>query len=84
MHIPITDRCYITAERVEPDSTNMFSGEAEKSVLKPVPGSTIRCLDDPTFDSDINSPSGSRNTTEDVLESARDRFDRFWGNASTN
>jgi hypothetical protein len=78
--------CSISAERVDTDSTNKPSGsDADtKSASKPVPGSTIRCLDDPTFESDINSPSGSRNATEDVLESARDRFDRFWGNTSAN
>lgn len=46
---------------------------------KPVPGATIR-IDDPTFDPAINSPSPSGNRTAfDVLEKARDRFDRFWG-----
>ncbi|XP_055623141.1 serine/threonine-protein kinase pakA isoform X2 [Toxorhynchites rutilus septentrionalis] len=48
---------------------------------KPVPGSTLRCLDDPTFESDINSPVANRNVASDVLDKARDRFDRFWGNA---
>ncbi|XP_038105860.1 nascent polypeptide-associated complex subunit alpha, muscle-specific form isoform X9 [Culex quinquefasciatus] len=48
---------------------------------KPVPGSTLRCLDDPTFDTaDINSPVTNRNVASDVLDKARDRFDRFWGN----
>ncbi|XP_062564662.1 proteoglycan 4 isoform X2 [Armigeres subalbatus] len=47
---------------------------------KPVPGSTLRCLEDPDFESDINSPMGSRNVTSEVLDKARDRFDRFWGN----
>ncbi|XP_036329562.1 mucin-19 isoform X2 [Rhagoletis pomonella] len=78
---------------------------------KPVPGSTLRCLDDPIFDVDIaahlgggggvggvgigvsaggggNTSSSSTSTTtavtarttaQDVLEKARDRFDRFWG-----
>ncbi|XP_018796316.1 PREDICTED: actin cytoskeleton-regulatory complex protein PAN1 isoform X6 [Bactrocera latifrons] len=71
---------------------------------KPVPGSTLRCLDDPIFDVDIghlggggggvsaggggNTSSSSTSTTtavtarttaNDVLEKARDRFDRFWG-----
>ncbi|XP_054746903.1 proteoglycan 4 [Anastrepha obliqua] len=73
---------------------------------KPVPGSTLRCLDDPIFDVDIghlggggggigvsaggggNTSSSSTSTTtavtarttaHDVLEKARDRFDRFWG-----
>lgn len=47
---------------------------------KPVPGSTLRCLEDPTFDPEINSPSaGNRTMASDVLEKARDRFDRFWG-----
>ncbi|XP_035898855.1 proteoglycan 4 isoform X9 [Anopheles stephensi] len=47
---------------------------------KPVAGSTLRCLDDPTFESDINSPLGNRNVATEVLDKARDRFDRFWGN----
>ncbi|CAO1442424.1 unnamed protein product [Diamesa tonsa] len=51
---------------------------------RPVPGSTLRCLEDPVFDADINSPSSSNrnavNPSTDELEKARDRFDRFWGN----
>ncbi|ETN64746.1 hypothetical protein AND_003502 [Anopheles darlingi] len=47
---------------------------------KPVPGSTLRCLEDPAFESDINSPVGTRNVASEVLDKARDRFDRFWGN----
>ncbi|XP_049285657.1 proteoglycan 4 isoform X3 [Anopheles funestus] len=47
---------------------------------KPVAGSTLRCLDDPTFESDINSPLANRNVATEVLDKARDRFDRFWGN----
>ncbi|XP_052866169.1 serine/arginine repetitive matrix protein 1 [Anopheles cruzii] len=47
---------------------------------KPVPGSTLRCLDDPAFESDINSPLGNRSVATEVLDKARDRFDRFWGN----
>lgn len=55
---------------------------------KPVPGSTLRCLDDPTFDSSelhhlpsttTSSSAGQRTMASDVLEKARDRFDRFWG-----
>lgn len=65
---------------------------------KPIPGSTLRCLDDPSMifveDPSIavggssSSPSTStattsttahRTTATDVLEKARDRFDRFWG-----
>lgn len=50
---------------------------------RPVPGSTLRCLDDPDFP-DINSPpSAVRNivnpATVEVVDKARDRFDRFWG-----
>ncbi|KFB41296.1 AGAP004033-PA-like protein [Anopheles sinensis] len=47
---------------------------------KPVPGSTLRCLDDPAFESDINSPIANRSVATEVLDKARDRFDRFWGN----
>lgn len=51
---------------------------------KPVPGSTLRCLDDPAYESDINSPVGNRNVSTEVLDKARDRFDRFWGNPEGN
>jgi hypothetical protein len=52
---------------------------------RPVPGSTLRCLEDPNFP-DINSPPSAvsaRNivnpATVEVVDKARDRFDRFWG-----
>ena len=52
---------------------------------RPVPGSTLRCLEDPSFP-DINSPPSvvaARNivnpATVEVVDKARDRFDRFWG-----
>jgi hypothetical protein len=56
---------------------------------RPIPGSTLRCLDDPNFP-DINSPPSNLNamTTsaasrglaiEEEADKARDRFDRFWG-----
>lgn len=75
----------------------------------------MRCLEDPIFDPEINSPSSTRNptaavpatktagptavattgvtadapatgssaATTDVLEKARNRFDRFWGGNNT-
>ncbi|XP_037809729.1 uncharacterized protein LOC119602340 isoform X7 [Lucilia sericata] len=75
---------------------------------KPVPGTTIRVLEDPMFDVDVilassaaaggqqqqqqqaanlssssnsttTTASTARTTATDVLEKARDRFDRFWG-----
>lgn len=47
---------------------------------KPVPGSTIRRLDDPNFDSDITSNVTTKGpAATDDLNEARDRFDRFWG-----
>lgn len=55
---------------------------------RPVPGSTLRCLDDPSFP-DINSPPSavaSRNivnpATVEIVDKARDRFDRFWGGSN--
>lgn len=55
---------------------------------RPIPGSTLRCLDDPDFP-DINSPSSAvaaRNivnpATVEVVDKARDRFDRFWGSSN--
>lgn len=47
---------------------------------KPVPGSTLRRLDDPNFDSDVTSTVASKGpAATDDLNEARDRFDRFWG-----
>lgn len=50
---------------------------------RPIPGSTLRCLDDPNFP-DINSPPS--NTTARIqveeVDKARDRFDRFWGGSN--
>lgn len=55
---------------------------------RPVPGSTLRCLDDPDFP-DINSPPSAvaaRNIVNpanvEVVDKARDRFDRFWGSSN--
>ncbi|KAG5673605.1 hypothetical protein PVAND_003636 [Polypedilum vanderplanki] len=44
---------------------------------RPIPGSTLRCLEDPG----INSPP-SVNTSRNIInptDEARDRFDKFWG-----
>lgn len=53
---------------------------------KPIPGSTLRCLDDPIFETDLNAPpTSNRPVATDELDKARDRFDRFWGgNADGN
>ncbi|TMW44923.1 hypothetical protein DOY81_009998, partial [Sarcophaga bullata] len=75
---------------------------------KPVPGTTIRVLEDPMFDVDVilassaantggqqaanlssssnsttTTASTARTTATDVLEKARDRFDRFWSGNTT-
>lgn len=77
---------------VEPKPTPVATATSQEAALqtaqstsdvrfdKPVPGSTLRCLDDPAFETDINSPVGNRNVSSEVLDKARDRFDRFWGN----
>lgn len=39
---------------------------------KVIPGSTLRCLEDPSFDPE------PRPIATDELDKARDRFDRFW------
>lgn len=54
---------------------------------KPIPGSTLRRLDDPDFDVDSSSTpvptakagGGGGPAATDDLNEARDRFDRFWG-----
>lgn len=55
--------------------------------VRPVQGS-LHCLDDPSFP-DINSPPSAvapRTTvnpdTVEVVDKARDRFDRFWGGSN--
>ncbi|CAH1728773.1 unnamed protein product [Chironomus riparius] len=54
---------------------------------RPVPGSTLRCLDDPGINS---PPSGTASrsvvnpATIEVVDKARDRFDRFWGGSNTD
>lgn len=87
------------------DATTATNDTTDKAIItkqpepvrydKPIPGSTLRCLDDPTFDPPISaaganaaaasaaaaasSAAQSRTMAADVLEKARDRFDRFWG-----
>lgn len=53
---------------------------------KPVAGSTLRCLEDPVFMENNSSGSSSASAipvtsvnTNEVVDKARDRFDRFWG-----
>lgn len=50
---------------------------------KPIPGSTLRRLDDPSFDGNVTAstvaPKVGPAATDDLNE-ARDRFDRFWAN----
>lgn len=63
----------------------------EKPTEKPVvPGNTIRCIEDPKFTADINSPlpptttrPQSSTTKNEVVEEARDRFDRYWSKPDT-
>lgn len=77
----------------EPGSTIVSTKPEPIRYDKPIPGSTLRCLDDPTFDPPISTAGAnaanasaaaaaaaqSRTIAADVLEKARDRFDRFWG-----
>ncbi|XP_055923247.1 uncharacterized protein LOC129953806 isoform X3 [Eupeodes corollae] len=75
---------------IDPKSSGSPTGEHETNILsdgttggnlrfdKPIPESSLRCLDDPTLESDTSAITVRSNAT-DVLEKARDRFDRFWG-----
>lgn len=47
---------------------------------KPIPGSTLRRLDDPDFDVDASSTPVAKTgpAATDDLNEARDRFNRFW------
>lgn len=84
-----------TSSISNPSSTTTTSiPVTEKPIEKPapVPGNTIRCIDDPKFTADINSPlppttarplANSTNTTNEVVEEARDRFDRYWSKPDT-
>lgn len=54
------------------NDTSKISGVAAASETrydKPVPGSTLRCLDDPDFNPEINSPAVARPDTTD---------ERYW------
>lgn len=53
-------------------SPNPIPGTAQR-YDKPIPGSTLRCLDDPGMESTPSTSSGG------VLEKARDTIDRFFG-----
>lgn len=61
----------------------------EKLYDRPVPGSTLRCLDDPGINSPPSSSTATTTTsnnprsiinpaTAEIVDKARDRFDRFW------
>lgn len=67
------------------NNSHVTNPSTEKPHDRPVPGSTLRCLDDPNFP-DINSPPSAATTRNivnpasvEVVDKARDRFDRFWG-----
>lgn len=47
---------------------------------KPVPGTTLRCLDDPSFT--FESTSHDPKPLSDVIEKAHTRFDQFWGKSN--
>lgn len=78
---------FITAWKNEkPDDTVPVKEPPHPTVIsalpydKPVPGSTLRRLDDPDFDVDVTSSSITSKgpAATDDLNEARDRFDRFW------
>ncbi|XP_075145109.1 uncharacterized protein LOC142220076 isoform X6 [Haematobia irritans] len=95
-------------EAKSPQTTLSPTSTVEKyptATKKPLPGSSIRVLEDPLFDVDVvmassaaaaatgaaganlssssnsttTTASTARSTATEVLEKARDRFDRFWG-----
>lgn len=51
---------------------------------RPVPGSTLRCLEDPGINSPPSGTSSRNPATIEVVDKARDRFDRFWGGSNTD
>lgn len=53
-------------------SPNTIPGAAQR-YDRPVPGSTLRCLEDPMLEATPSTSSGG------VLEKARDTIDRFFG-----
>jgi hypothetical protein len=77
-----------TAKSSSPAKKSSVNGEElskpsqEKSLTydRPVPGTTIRCLDDPGINSPptANPRSTVNPTTVEIVDKARDRFDRFW------
>lgn len=48
---------------------------------KPVPGSTLRCLEDPIFTESIPATAAKQAVASSgsIEIEGRDRFDRFWG-----
>uniref|UniRef100_A0A336M2Z4 Nuclear protein MDM1 n=1 Tax=Culicoides sonorensis TaxID=179676 RepID=A0A336M2Z4_CULSO len=91
----LTDQLSTASTISNPSTTTIAStvpAAAEKPADKPVPGNTIRCLEDPKFTADINSPLPPTTTTRpltsttsnEVVDEARDRFDRYWSKPDTD
>lgn len=68
------------ASKVENDKkyNEAATSKADVPFDKPVPGSTLRRLDDPIFDTNPNLSSVRSAAATDDLDKAHDRFDRFW------
>lgn len=77
---------FSTANKSSPAKKSSVNGEElskpsqEKSYDRPVPGTTIRCLDDPGINSppSANTRSITKPATAEIVDKARDRFDQFW------
>ena len=74
-------------EKTATNGEELLKSSQEKTQYdRPVPGSTLRCLEDPGINS---PPSGNARSitnpvTVEVVDKARDRFDRFWGGSNTD
>lgn len=77
----------LTSEPVPEEKKNESPKKAEEVPVarfdKPVPGSTLRCLEDPIFTDSIpaavvTAPKVPATSGSIEIE-GRDRFDRFWG-----
>ena len=72
-------------QNTSPLSGGKVTQEKPQQYERPVPGSTLRCLDDPAYP-DINSPPSAVtdivNQAAADAEKARDRYDRLWGGSN--
>lgn len=76
------------SDKLDPPSLSAASTAVSAHPSPPTkqPGIGIRCLEDPSYSTNSTANQTSRLTTtasHEVVEEARDRFDRYWSKADT-